>query len=88
MHWRNWSIIVVLVLANYLVFSTLAVLVFPPKPIAAPTHAVEPTFTLGPQLQRVGPLSYDFLTPSPTATITTTVTAAPPTRRPPLSPTP
>jgi len=83
MNWRNLSIIIVLVLANYLVFSTLAVLVFPPKPIAPPTHEVQPSFTPGARtLQRVGTLTYDFLTPSPTTTITGTLTAAPPTRRP------
>lgn len=80
MNGRMLSIIIVLVLANYLVFSTLAVLAFPPKPVAPPTHAAQPTFTPGAQqLQRVDPLTYDFLTPSPTATITTTVA---PTRRP------
>jgi len=83
MNLRNWSIIVVLILANYLVFSTLAVLVFPPKPVTPPTHAAQSTFTPGAQpLQRVDSLTYDFLTPSPTATITGTLTAAPPTRRP------
>jgi len=61
MNWRNLSIIIVLVLANYLVFSTLAVLVFPPKPIAPPTHEVQPSFTPGARtLQRVGTLTYDF----------------------------
>lgn len=79
-NWRMLSIIVVLVLANYLVFSTLAVLAFPPKPVTPPLHAAQPTFTPGGQpLQRVDPLTYDFLTPSPTATITVTVI---PTRRP------
>lgn len=83
MTWRNLSIIIILVLANYLVFSTLAVLVFPPKPLAPPTHEAQATFTPGaPPLIRVGTLTYDFLTPSPTATITGTLTAATPTRRP------
>ncbi|MDE3090180.1 MAG: hypothetical protein KGJ80_12425 [Chloroflexota bacterium] len=82
MTWRNWSIIVVLLLANYLVFSALAVVVFPPKTVIPPTHVVQPTFTPGaPPLQRVDPLNYDFLTPSPTATISPTATLTP-TRRP------
>lgn len=81
MNGRNFSIIVVLLLANYLVFSTLAVVVFPPAPFIPPTRAVEATFTPGAQpQQRVGALSYDFLTPSPTSTITGTVTPA--TRQP------
>jgi hypothetical protein len=83
MTWRNLSIIIVLVLANYLVFSSLAVLVFPPKPIAPLTHEILATFTPGaPPLTRVGTLTYDFLTPSPTATITGTLTTATQTRRP------
>ena len=83
MNWRNWSIIIVLVLANYLVFSALAVLAFPPKQIEPPTRAAQPTFTLGAQpLQRVSPLSYDFLTPSPTLALTGTPPAALPTRKP------
>ena len=77
MKWNSWSIIIVLILANYLVFSTLAVLVFPTRPVVAPTHVVEPTFTPGAkQLERVGTLTYDFLTPTPTVTQTLT---APPT---------
>ena len=82
MTWRNLSIVIVLVLANYLVFSTLAVLVFPPQPIAVPTHEVQATFTPGARpLIRVGTLTYDFLTPSPTTTFTSTrtLTAATPT---------
>ncbi len=80
MNGRMLSIIIVLVLANYLVFSTLAVLAFPPKPVTPPIHTIQPTFTPGAQpLQRVDPLTYDFLTPSPTATIPAT---AAPTRRP------
>ncbi len=80
---RNLSIIVVLVLANYLVFSLLAVMVFPPQPIAVPTHEVQPTFTPGkPPLVRVGTLTYDFLTPSPTPTVSATLATAVPTRQP------
>jgi hypothetical protein len=80
---RNLSIVIVLVLANYLVFSTLAVLAFPPQPIAVPTHEIQATFTPGPPpLVRVGTLTYDFLTPSPTnalskATAVPTVTRQP-----------
>lgn len=85
---RNLSIVVVLVLANYLVFSTLAVLAFPATPITPPARTAEPTFTPGAQpLQRVGTLTYDFLTPSATPTSTgtpptATATAGTPTRRP------
>jgi hypothetical protein len=75
MKWNSWSIIIVLILANYLVFSSLAVLVFPTRPVVAPTHVVEPTFTPGAlPLQRVATLTYDFLTPSPTAAETLTAT--------------
>ncbi len=73
MPWRNWSVVVVLVLANYVVFSILAALVFPVKPAAPLKHTAAPTFTPGaPVLQRVGTLTYDFLTPSPTANLTLT----------------
>ena len=85
MTWRNLSIIIVLFLANYLVFSTLAVLVFPPQPIAVPTREVQATFTPGARpLVRVGTLTYDFLTPEPGKTITSTlsVTTPVPTRQP------
>ncbi len=83
MNSRNWSIIIVLVLANYLVFSTLAVLVFPLQPLAAPTHAPQPTVTPGAlPLQRVSPLPYDFLTPSPTPTVTGAPITVTPTRQP------
>jgi hypothetical protein len=85
MTWRNLSIIIVLFLANYLVFSTLAVFLFPPQPIAVPTHEVQATFTPGARpLVRVGTLTYDFLTPEPGKTITSTltVTTPVPTRQP------
>ena len=72
MPWRNWSVIIVLILANYVVFSIIGTLLFPVTPAAAPTHVVRPTFTPGVQApQRVEPLTYDFLTPSPTPTMTT-----------------
>lgn len=82
MPWRNWSVIIVLVLANYVVFSIIGTLLFPVTPPAVPTHVARPTFTPGGQLlQRVDPLTYEFLTPSPTstATDTPTVTGTPPT---------
>ena len=83
MTWRNLSIIIVLVLANYLVFSTLAVLVFPPQPLAVPTHQIQATFTPGaPPLVRVGTLTYDFLTPSPTRAIASTLAVATATPHP------
>ena len=76
MPWRNWSVIIVLILANYVVFSIIGTLLFPVTPPPAPTHVVRPTFTPGGQsLQRVEPLTYEFLTPSPTMTITPTVTS-------------
>jgi hypothetical protein len=91
MPWRNWSVIIVLILANYVVFSILGALLFPVTPQAAPTHVVRPTFTPGLQPpQRVGTLTYDFLlTSSPTLTVTTTVTltATPPITRPTTAPT-
>ena len=67
--WRNWSVIVILILANYLVFSLLAVLVFPAPQITAPTHVPKPTFTPGGKiLKQVDPLTYEFLTPTAPAT--------------------
>ena len=75
MNWRNTSAIVVLILANYLVFSTLATFVFPPAPVTAPTHPVQATFTPGSvELQNIGTLTYDFLTPTKTSTIAPTLT--------------
>ncbi len=85
MPWRNWSVLIVLVLANYVVFSIIGTLLFPVTPLAAPTHVAHPTFTPGGQmLQRVEPLTYEFLTPSPTltATYTPTVTGTPLTSTP------
>ncbi len=81
MPWRKWSVILVLILANYIVFSILATVVFPVPPKALSTHVTEPTFTPGAMpLQRVGTLTYDFLTPSPTSTLTGTPPT--PTRTP------
>ncbi len=75
MVWRSWSVIAVLLLANYLVFSTLATFVFPPAPLTAPVHAAQPTYTPGiVELHNVGMLTYDFLTPTITATPTVTPT--------------
>jgi hypothetical protein len=83
MPWRNWSVIIVLILANYVVFSIIGTLLFPVVPPAAPTHVARPTFTPGVQApQRVDPLTYDFLTPSPTLTSTprpVTITPTPKT---------
>lgn len=75
MVWRSWSVIAVLLLANYLVFSALATFVFPPAPLAAPVHAAQPTFTPGMvELRSVGMLTYDFPTPTLQATATVTPT--------------
>ena len=75
MAWRNWSVIVVLLLANYLVFSLFATLVFPAEPITAPTHIPKATFTISVmELRHVGTLSYDFLKPTATATLSSTPT--------------
>ena len=88
MRWRQWSVIVVLLLANYLVFSALGAWVFPPTGQAIPVRAVQPTFTVSaPTLQRVGTLSYGFAntptaTLSPTTAITGTPSVAPPTKAP------
>lgn len=79
MPWRNWSVIVTLILAHYLIFSMIGTWVFPVPPRTIPTHTPQPTFTPGePPLQRVEPLGYDFLTPSATPTVTGT----PPTETP------
>jgi hypothetical protein len=72
------SVVLVLILANYLVFSLIFVFVFPPRGIAPPTYVAQPTFTPGATpLQRVEPLTYEFLTPSPTASPTATSTRRP-----------
>ncbi len=75
MAWRNWNVVLVLILANYLVFSFLAAWVFPAAPVTAPTHIPKPTFTRSIiQPRNVGTLSYDFLTPTATATFVSTQT--------------
>lgn len=79
MAWRRGSTLIVLILANYLVFSLLATWVFPAPPLTPPTHVPRPTFTPGGDpLRNVDPLAYDFLTPSATPT----ATGAPPTETP------
>ncbi len=80
MPWRNWSVIIILVLANYVVFSIIGTLLFPVVPQPAPTHVVRPTFTPGIQPpQRIVTLTFD---PSPTSAVTATgmltTTATPP----------
>lgn len=78
MAWRGWSFVAVLVLANYIVLSIVGNVFFPPTSVAAPTHVVRPTFTPGLiDLKRVGPLSYSFLTPTVTETLSPTVAATP-----------
>lgn len=78
MPWRNWRIVVVVLLANYLVFSFLGAFVFPLSPITAPTHVPKATYTRGiNELRNVGTLSYDFLTPTVTATFVSTPTITP-----------
>lgn len=80
MPWRKWNVILVLILANYVVFGLIAALVFPVKTPAPLIHTPQPTFTPGTKpLQRVGTLPYDFLTPSPRATNTLRVTVIPTT---------
>ncbi len=74
MPWRHWSVIIVLILANYVVFSIIGTLLFPATPPPAPTRAAQPTFTPGaPVLQRVGTPIY-YLSPSLTGTNTFTAT--------------
>jgi hypothetical protein len=76
MVWHKWNVILILLLANYIVFSLLAALVFPVTPVGAPTHVAKPTFTPGARmLKQVDPLTYEFLTPSPSPTLTPRVTA-------------
>ena len=88
MPWRNWSVIVVLILANYVVFSIIGTLLFPVVPPAAPTHVARPTFTPGIQApQRVEPLTYEFLTPSPTQTVTAKPVTPTPTSKTTVTPT-
>ncbi len=78
MPWRNWRVIVVVLLANYLVFSFLGAFVLAPAPVVAPTHAAKPTFTRSViELRSVGTLTYDFLTPTATATFLSSPTATP-----------
>lgn len=80
MPWRNWRVIIVLVLANYVVFSIIGTLLFPVTPPGMPTHVPRPTFTAAaPPLQRVGTLAYDLPTPSPiiTGTVTPRTTVIP-----------
>lgn len=78
MPWRKWNVILVLILANYVVFGLLATFVFPVQAPAPLVHTPQPTFTPGVKpLQRVGTLSYDFLTPSPRATNTSARTVVP-----------
>lgn len=82
MPWRHWSVIVVLILANYVVFSIIGTLLFPATPPPVPTRAAQPTFTAGaPVLQRVGTLVYEVATPSPTITATSTLTLTLPLTR-------
>lgn len=69
MPWRRWNVIIVLILANYVVFGLLAALVFPVQSPAPLMRTAQPTFTPGAKpLQRVGTLTYDFLTPTTLAT--------------------
>jgi len=88
MPWRNWSVIIILVLANYVVFSIIGTLLFPVVPPAPATHVARPTFTPGAQsLQRVEPLTYEFLTPSPTVTATSKPVTPSPTAKTTVIPT-
>lgn len=78
MPWRNWRVMVVVLLANYLVFSLLGALVFPVSSVTAPTHVPRATFTGSIiELRNVGTLTYDFLTPTATATFVSTPTITP-----------
>ncbi len=95
MVWRKWNVIVVLVLANYLVFAMLGTLVFTDSNSGTRTRAADPTFTPRPtELKRVSPLPYDFGTPTlprGTATLATgsptvSATSAPLTATPPTAP--
>jgi len=86
MPWRHWSVIVVLILANYVVFSIIGALLFPVTPSAFPAQVTRPTFTApAPPLERVGTLTYDFMRETPT--VTETVSASTPTPRTTVVPT-
>lgn len=74
MPWRRWNVIIVLILANYVVFGLLAALVFPVQSPAPLMRTAQPTFTPGAKpLQRVGTLTYDFLTPTVVGTRATVI---------------
>lgn len=76
MTWRNWSFIVLVVLANYIVFTVLGSYIFTPSTDFTPTHTAQPTFTPGARaLTPVAPLPYTFLTPSPIVSAARTGTA-------------
>ncbi len=78
MAWRGWSFVLLLVLANYIVLSVVGIVFFPPTPVTAPTHAVQPTFTPSIlDLHEVQPLTYSFLTPTTTETPNQTLTTTP-----------
>ena len=79
MAWRGWTFAAVLILANYIVLSIVGNVFFPPTPVAVPTHIIQPTFTPGRiDLRQVEPLSYSFLTPTATETLSPAGAATPP----------
>ncbi len=71
MAWRNWSVIVILILMNYIVFSLLGTLIFTPPPESGLIRTPQPTFTPGAGARTRVTLTYDFLTPTVAGTLAT-----------------
>lgn|SRR5574341_934038 len=69
MTWRNWSVIVIVILMNYIVFSLLGTLFFPPPQESGLIHTPQPTFTPGAGALTRVTLTYDFLTPTAAGTL-------------------
>lgn len=78
MPWRNWKVLLIIILANYVVFSIVGTIAFPVTPPPAPTRALHPTFTPGALPLERATLKFDTPTVIPTATSITTATISPP----------
>ncbi len=80
---RQWSILIVLILVNYIVFSSLITFLMESnKPVPTPTRTPLPTFTVTLTRTPTQP------PPSPTATLVFPPTSTPTTEPPPEPPTP
>jgi hypothetical protein len=73
MPWGNWKVLLIIILANYVVFSIVGAVFLPVAPPPAPTRSVHPTFTPGALPLERATLSLN--TPPPTSTVNTTVTS-------------